>query len=192
MENRFRDPKAAADRLNSEFTRRNFLKATGLGAFALSTASILPAGCAEYEAPPSTLRVLNAKEYRTFLAAAETFLPSLEKGDPTVGDVHAGEYIDAVLSLVRSEVQEQVKQALSIFEHAPAVFNLKFARFTELSPEDRLSVLESWRDSALGFRRQLYRALRNLSCASYYSAESVWKSIDYDGPRYRDPIRPAR
>ena len=187
-----RGPGAAAEFLNAEFTRRNFLKATGIGAFALSASSILPSGCAEYEAAPAELRVLNAKEYRIFLAAAATFLPPLGEGDPTVEDVHAAEYIDAALGLTRREVQDQVKQALAVFEHAPPLFDLRFSRFTKLSAEDRFSVLASWRDSSLGFRRQLYKALRNLAYASYYSAESVWKSIDYDGPRYRDPNRSTR
>lgn len=171
------DPGAAAI-FGPAVTRRGFLKGTAGGAIALGAASLLPSGCAKYQAAPSGLKVFDAKEYAVINAAAPIYLGV----DPAAEGIDVAGFFDGLAASFPSQILEQIKQGLAVFEHATLPFAFSLKPFTKMDPAARAEYVAGWGRSALGFRRALNMAVRNICLAGYYLQSSAWKAIHYDGP----------
>jgi len=55
----------------------------------------------------------------------------------------------------------------------------------ELSLEQRLQLLSSWRDSYLQLLQQAYHGLRELLLAAYYGQPAHWQVLAYTAPEFR-------
>ncbi|MDP3938447.1 MAG: gluconate 2-dehydrogenase subunit 3 family protein [Deltaproteobacteria bacterium] len=173
---------AAVEGLTVEVNRRNFLKGTLAGSILLAGSGLLPAGCARYEAPGAELKVFSEKEYAVMKAAADALVGHGGEGAPSATEAGVAAQFDAQLAFAPEEVRTQVKQMLQIFEHGTQVFFFSIKRFTELSPEQQDSYIETWMESGIAFRKTVFTAMRRISFAIYYATPAVWSSIDYDGP----------
>lgn len=94
-----------------------------------------------------------------FVAVAADVDRFLAGGDPVVGG--------------------QLILALGVLEHLGGG---TFRRFSRLGREERTAVLEGWRTSAFGPKRQIAEALRKVALFSWYAREETWAGIGYDGP----------
>jgi len=172
----------AAGRLS----RRNLLKTGLVGTLLVGVGSVgLALERTKVEGQTPALAVLSATEYAVLVAVAERLCPALGEGAPGATALGVAKTIDGLLTEVDDDTQKGFKIALRTFENAltGALFGERFVPFTHLSPEDKTRTLASWRDSRIGFRRTVYRALGGLVWAVYWGDARTWPRIGYPGPR---------
>ncbi len=119
---------------------------------------------------------LGSSARRTLTSALEALLPD----DADADAVAAG--IDAYLAQGDPVVGSQLVLALGVLEHLGGASPLHVARFSRRPVAHRRQILEAWRRSSLGPKRQIADAVRRLGLFSYYGSKSAWTRIGYDGP----------
>lgn len=169
----------------SRFSRRNLLKTGLVGTLLVGFGSI---GLALQRTQPSTatpaLKVLDETEFAVLSAIAARLCPELGPGAPGAAKLHVAQTLDTLLEPVDSEKQKGFKIALRVFENAltGALMGERVVPFTQLSEERQVEVLENWKNSDVGFRRTVYRALSSLVFSVYWGNAAVWKRIGYTLP----------
>ncbi len=108
----------------------------------------------------------------TLESAAEAILPP--GGDPR----GLAEGVDGFLAGSDPITGNQLWLALCALEHLSG----PLSRFSRRSVQDRRAVLERWRDSPLGWRRQIFAAVRKVVVFSHYTNPASWAAIGYEGP----------
>jgi len=172
--------------------RRGFLRLSVGGTTAIALASLVPAGCsADYpqaETDGHDLKSLTPKEYAVARAAAEALLV----GVPVTAATVAGR-IDQELAWAGDPVLTDMKSVLSLMEHAtPLGFHVR--RFTALSPADRLSYLNTWRNSRFQLRRAAYQGLKGFVYYFAYIDPATRSITGFAGPwqeRVKIPAYPV-
>jgi hypothetical protein len=169
-------------------SRRGFLRLAGAaGAFtALAQLRVLPpvARGAEGEPPANPF---DPMETEILTQIVERMVETGEPTAPRVRDTAAVSTIAALCQRQGPDVVGQLSLALRLFEYGPILFDLTFARFSRMTPEERDASLECWMTSRLTIRRLAFLALRNLSMLGYWSQPETWPLIGYQGP-----LLPAR
>lgn len=117
---------------------------------------------------------LGSSARRTLERALEVLLPD----DAPVAEIALD--VDRFLADGDPVVAHQLRLALGVLEHTAGLPG--FARFSRLDRGSRAAVLEAWRRSALGPRRQIADALRRVALFSWYARPESWAAIGYDGP----------
>ncbi|MET0344478.1 MAG: gluconate 2-dehydrogenase subunit 3 family protein [Polyangiales bacterium] len=175
-------------------SRRNLLKTGLFGGAAVVLGSV---GLALWESPPRAdtpkLRVLDAKEYAILCAIADRVAPALGPDAPGATALGTVATLDAMMESIDIELQKGIKLALRVFDNA-LVGALGFERvtpFAALSPEARDRVLDGWKNSRIGFRRTVFRALSGAVLGVYWGDERTWQRIGYGGPPDREGLRAA-
>lgn len=112
----------------------------------------------------------------TLAAAFEALLPSPERAEALAADV------DAFLGAGDPVLSGQLRLALHVLEHLGGTGLFRFERFSRLSVERRAEVLEDWRSSRVGPKRQIGDAVRRVVLFTWYSHPDSWAAIGYDGP----------
>ncbi|HAW94069.1 MULTISPECIES: hypothetical protein [unclassified Arsukibacterium] len=59
------------------------------------------------------------------------------------------------------------------------------SQLAELTLQQRLALLDSWRDSYLALLQQAYHGLRELLYGAYYGQPEHWQALAYKAPRFR-------
>jgi hypothetical protein len=167
-------------------SRRGFLRLAGAAtAFtALAQLRALPpaARAAQAEAGP-----FDAMETEILTQIVERMVETGEPAAPRVRDTAAVPTIAALCQRLDPGVVGQLSLALRLFEYGPILFDFTFARFSQMTPDQRDASLECWMRSRLAIRRLAFLALRNLSMLGYWSQPETWPLIGYQGP-----LLPAR
>jgi hypothetical protein len=65
------------------------------------------------------------------------------------------------------------------------LFELRFSRFTRLTPDEQDASLRGWMQSRIALRRTAFLALRNLAMLGWYAQDESWPSVGYSGPLLR-------
>ena len=130
------------------------------------------------------LVVLDASEYAVLVALAERLCPELGEGAPGATKLGVAAYLDGMLAASDDETQKAIKGALTLFESAlgGALVGERARPFTQLSPDEQADSLRAFRDSSLGVRRTLFRALAGAVWSVYWGNPGTWRRIGYDGP----------
>jgi hypothetical protein len=130
------------------------------------------------------LFVLDAKEYAILSALAERLSPEAGQGAPGATKLGVAQQLDALVRYADDEAKKGLKGALALFETAVggALVGERVVPFTALSNEDKDRVMTSWRDSSLGVRRTVYRALSAGVFAFYWGNPATWDRIGYKLP----------
>jgi hypothetical protein len=168
--------------------RRGFLRLAGATtAFtALAQLRALPpaARAAEATAPAAGF---DATETEILTQIVERMVETGAPAAPRVRDTAAVPTIAALCRQLDPGVVGQLSLALRLFEYGPILFDFTFARFSQMTPEQRDASLECWMRSRLAIRRMAFLALRNLAMLGYWSQPETWPLIGYQGP-----LLPAR
>jgi len=175
-------------RLDAPFTRRALVRTTGMSAalLALSRLRALPAAAA----PASTEgHVLSPRDERIFAAIAERMTFTGDPALPRFGDTAALASVDAALLQLPADIPQQLSWALLAFEYGPPLFIGKLSSYTGLTPEWQDVYLGGWAESRFATCRLAFQAFKNLSMLGYYSQDSVWPAIHYQGPWAPKPRR---
>jgi hypothetical protein len=167
--------------------RREFLRKTLAGAVVLGSAAFLARCTADEPGPADGMLVLSARELKTLQNFCQAVLPaSPAAGAPTdssADPVLATPYrIDREISQWTPKNRAQMRSVLALVEDGTRYFLFSWRRFGELSAQERRAYLHGWARSEFRLRRTSYQALRMMCLFYYYSQDSTWKAIGYDGP----------
>ncbi len=110
----------------------------------------------------------------TLQAVAEALLPDLDDS------AWVAAAVDDFLADGDPIQGEALRLALSVLEHWPRP--LRLGRFSRLSREDRAEVLDCWRQSAVGPKRQIAVALSKTVLFTHYARPETWQALGYPGP----------
>jgi D-cysteine desulfhydrase len=122
--------------------------------------------------------VLAPWEAHVLRAAAEALLPPAPDGEAFAA---IAANVDRYLLGMPAPTKREIHAMLALVEHATPLGG-RLARFTRLSPDARVSVLERLAAHG-GVLAQVYGGLRDLVYLAYYQQPASWSSIGYDGPR---------
>ncbi|MET0284494.1 MAG: gluconate 2-dehydrogenase subunit 3 family protein [Polyangiales bacterium] len=131
------------------------------------------------------LVALDASAYAVLCALADRLCPALGEGAPGALALQVPEQIDAMLLASPDEsVREQIVGALMMLENAlsGALFLERFQPFTKLDAAGQDAVLAHMRDSSVGVRRTVFRALTTVVNAFYWAQPDTWLRAGYGGP----------
>ena len=133
-------------------------------------------------APVAGLRVLDAYEFATLDALANTLFPA---GGPFPEGADKAKLARAFDSFLADEPAENItklRRALTLFEYGPLLYERRLTTFSALSPDERLRHFESWSTSVELVRRQVSLAFRKFFSLVFYDRPEVWPFIHYPGP----------
>lgn len=173
-------------------SRRNLLKTGAIGVLAVGLGSIgLSLRETALRDNTPKLRVFDAREYAILCAVADRLCPRLGRGAPGAIALDTGRVIDDLADLADPDTQRGIKLALRVFESAlgGALLGERIAPFTQLDDASQDRVLAAWRDSRIGFRRTVYRALSSTILAAYWGDPRTWPRLAYDGPPKLETLR---
>lgn len=167
-------------------TRRGFLRLAGTTAAftALSQLRALPPAAA---AATSGGRFFDDAETEILTQLMERIVDTGLSQAPRVRDTRAVAAVDALCAGLDPALSGPLPLALRLFEYGPFVFDLAFARFTQLPPERQDASLRGWMTSRLAIRRVAFAGVRNLAFLGYYSQRETWPLIGYAGPLIARP-----
>jgi hypothetical protein len=165
---------------DSKIGRRGFLRGVAGGGAAIAAASLLPAGCARDYPHAATagvgLQALSEKQFAVARAAAEVMVP-----DGPVPPDRIAAALDAELAVAGDPMLTDMRTVLSLMEHGTAL-SLSPRRFTALSPDARLEVLDDWARSRFNLRRAAYQALRGFVIYFAYIDDASRAITGFPGP----------
>ncbi len=175
---------APAD-IPKQLTRRSLLKTGFVGVAVVALGGVaLALQRTRATKPGHELLVLNDKEYAVLAAFAARISPAGGPGAPGATALDVAGKADRLLAGADPEGQKGLKLVLNVFESGltGALFFERVRPFTQLSGEEQDRVLTAWRDSPIGFRRTVYRALSSLCGALYFGDDRTWQRLGYPGP----------
>lgn len=107
------------------------------------------------------------------LAAAE-----LERTKAAVNDF---------LPFLPSRQRQELDQLFNLLANRISQLGLTghLSQLAELTIQQRLALLDSWRDSYLEVLQQAYHGLRELLYGAYYGQPEHWQALAYTAPRFR-------
>lgn len=168
-------------------TRRGFLRLAGATAAlgALAQVRVLPVAAVGCAGGAAGERFFDDAQTEILTQLMERIVDCGLPDAPRVRDTRAVATIDALCRGLDPEVSGLLPFALRLVEWSPLLFDLRFSRFTKLSPDAQDATLRSWMRSRLELRRTVFLALRNLCFMGWYSQPEVWPLIGYQGPLLR-------
>lgn len=165
--------------------RRQFI----LSGIALAAAASLGAGLSIYGWRQS----LNADDNNRNLVLS-AILPALLYGAlPRDASLAAMELertkaaVNDFLLFLPLRQQQELHQLFNLLANRISQLGLTghLTQLADLSIQQRLVLLDSWRDSYLGVLQQAYHGLRELLYGAYYGQPEHWQALAYTAPRFR-------
>jgi len=134
---------------------------------------------------------LSAGSRRVMESLADAIIPSGEPGRPGALDLGLVDNLMEWLgSLPGGGAPRGFVFICWMWEFSP-IWSGRFARFSSLSLEDRICILESWEHSRLTPRRLALFGLKALLMVAFYNNPEVWPSIGYqEGCLSEPPLEP--
>ncbi len=165
-------------------SRRGFLRAGLLTTVALGALGSLP-GCtrsSEYRQRIGSEHpeVLSEKELAILMALADRVITP-GKDCPSASEARIARRIDRELVFSDGKLREDVRSALALLEHGP-ILDLRFRRFTRLTPVEQDEFLQNCVKSSWALRRNAFNGIRFLCSFFYYTDDRTWRSVGYGGP----------
>jgi hypothetical protein len=162
--------------------RRGFLRLGGMTAAMLAVSRLRPLPAAAVAAASASAPVLSAGDGRILAALAERITHTGDAAMPAFSQTAAMPAIDGALRQLPPDLVEQLSWGLWLFEYGPPVLIGRLSTFTGLTPEWQDAYLTTWEQSRFQLRRVAFQAVKNLAFLGYYSQDSTWKGIHYQGP----------
>ena len=177
------------------FSRRALVRGglASLALVAISGTAIALRGTRLASLPAAGLKGLSPGEYSVLAAVARRICPAPRAGVPGADAIDVALLADRLFERADDDARDGVRTAIRIFENglAGALFLERVTPFTALSPDAQDRTLLAFRDSRVGVRRSLYRALSGLCGSLYYGDPRSWPSVGYPGPPDARALRAA-
>jgi len=128
-------------------------------------------------------------------AAAEALFPD-QGAVPLAGkEAQIPRYVDRHLAALEPRVRLQIRALILLFEQSTLVFAAPGAggrrRFTQLSVEQRVRVLEGWSESRLFLRLLVFTALRAVLTLGYLGNPVAARALRIAPFAFESPVREA-
>lgn len=132
---------------------------------------------------------LTLKQLCIVVAIVEALLPA--DGDlPSGTSLGVHQRIDEEVWSASAGLADDLRSAIGIIEHLPPLYGF-YGRFTRLSVEDRLACFDMLLRAGPTPIVQSAVALKQLCSFFYWSHETTWQAISYDGPWVKRAVPPA-
>lgn len=125
------------------------------------------------------LRYLRGKKLQVFRAVAGAIVPP-DDSDPGAGTLRSAGIADWAIARLPENLRKKLLLLLSIVNFLGIFAGLRL--FVNLSPEKQNRLLSFLESGPIGLFRMGFFGLKNYASLGYYSQESVWKQIGYEGP----------
>ncbi len=148
-----------------------------------------------YAAAPIPLEALSRAEYATIAAAALATFPPGGAIPPSGLDAGVPAQVDRFVAAQQPATRRLMRLLFLLVEQSTLVFSASgrggTRRFSSLSPEQQVEVLDGWRRSSLFARRLVFTSLRAILTMGYFADPVVLRELGL-APRAIDtPIREA-
>ncbi len=124
---------------------------------------------------------LSRREVATIRAASDAIYPPGGEIPPSGNEAGIVEYTDRYLAMLPGQQRTLMRMLFFLVEHATLFFPAPgpggFRRFSSLSGEQRVAVLEGWRSSRLFPRRLAFTSLRAILTMGYFSDPAVVRPL---------------
>lgn len=134
-----------------------------------------------YPPPPIPLQALSAREYATVAAAADATFPPGGDIPPSGTEAEVPRHVDRFVGAQQPSTRLLMRMLFVLVEHATIAFPAGGPggrrRFSALSPEQRVAVLDGWRTSALYPRRLVFQSLRAIVGMGYFADVEVMRHL---------------
>lgn len=178
-------PRQESRQESRSISRRTFLRRTLAGAALLGFGGTLArhlTGYATGDPALRDLRALSTKEALVLAAIARRMVAPDERGAPSPDEIGAVRAADEYIAGLPKELRSDLKALLHLVEHSPALFALRFSRFTRLDAAAQDAVLDGWARSRLDVRRQGFIGLKSLVMLGYYGDPRTFAIPGWPGP----------
>ncbi len=120
---------------------------------------------------------LTRKEQAVIAACADAYFPA--GGPIPISGTEAGlvAYMESYMDRLPSTTRFLSRALLLIVEHGPLFFGPRFARFTRLSPEERIASLKGMGESSIYFRRICFTSMRAMLTMGYLANPTVCRQM---------------
>lgn len=166
-------------------TSRRTLLTAGIGGAALLAAGAVGLALRPGAAvsPPDLLHALTPQQYGILQAVAARICPG-GPGIPTAAEIGVAARVDAQLATMHPQDVAELGQGLLLIENALVglLLDARPTPFTRLGPAEQDAALEAFRTSRIPIRRSVFKALRGLVAASYWSDPRMYPTVGYPGP----------
>ena len=136
---------------------------------------------AGYPPPPRPFKVLNRREVALLTAAANATFPAGGALPPSGGEADIAGYLDRWLAVLHGRILVLMRLLFFLIEHAtlffPAPGRGGRRRFSSLSSDQQVAVLEGWRTSSLYPRRMAFASLRAILTMGYFAYPPVLRQL---------------
>jgi hypothetical protein len=163
----------------------------GLVAIALGTWAVARLALGYAPGDPAYPR-LSGREQAFLRAAADAVFPPA--GPIPVSGTEAGtlRHVDGYVAALSPRTRVLIRLLFLFFEHATLVFRAPgwdgFRRFSALSPEQRVAVLDGWERSPLAVRRTVFQSLRAVLTMAYFSSPAVLRAVSLAPLAFETPV----
>ena len=132
--------------------------------------------------PAGPLLSLSPKGFSILAALADRICPG-GAGFPKASDVQVAEAIDALMARVHPGDVADLEVALTFFENAlpSLILDGRGRPFTGCGPATQDAAVDAFRRSALGPRRQVFKATYGLVAGAYWANKSLNTLLGYPG-----------
>jgi len=145
-----------------------------------------------YPSPRKPLRAIARRDAAFLEAAAEAMFPAGGAIAVSGHDVDLPGFVDDYLAALPPRLRLQIRALFLLVEQATLVFPppgpRRFRRFSVLTPEQRVAVLEGWTGSRLFARRLVFTALRAVLTMGYLGHPEVRRLLSLAPYDIRTPV----
>ena len=136
---------------------------------------------AGYPPPPRPFKVLKRREVALLTAAANATFPAGGGVSPSGEEADIAGYTDRWLAVLHGRIRLLMRLLFFLMEHAtlffPAPGSRGRRRFSSLSSDQQVAVLEGWRTSSLYPRRMVFASLRAILTMGYFAHPPVLRQL---------------
>ncbi|MEM7135507.1 MAG: hypothetical protein AAF500_02955 [Myxococcota bacterium] len=112
---------------------------------------------------------------------AEVYIPTEGTNLKPVPEVPVLDNIDRVLGHLDGPTLDEVHTGLKLFDYGSIVLGLHFARFGNLTPEDRTHYIRRW-DGGGETQRAIVGLIKKLVAFGYWQDVEAARRVGYQGP----------
>lgn len=112
---------------------------------------------------------------------AEAYIPTAGTNLKPLSEVPYLDNIEVILGHMDAPTLDEVHMGLKLFDYGSIVLGLHFARFGNLSPQDRLSYIVDWTRGS-ETQRAVVGLLKNFVAIGYWQNVDAAQRVGYQGP----------
>jgi len=112
---------------------------------------------------------------------AEVYIPTEGTNLKPLSEVPYLDNIDRVLAFLDAPTLDEFHTGMKLFDYGSVVVGFYFARFANLSPENRLEYIHRW-DGAGETQRAIVGLIEKLVAVGYWQDVEAARRVGYQGP----------